>query len=55
MTARLQAANGSTHPVLLLASSDTGHGFGTSLSRAIAQQTDVYSFLFDQLGMRYRP
>ena len=55
MTARLQAANASTHPILLVASSDTGHGFGTALSKSIAQNTDVYAFLFEELGMRYRP
>jgi prolyl oligopeptidase len=55
MTARLQAANASSHPILLVASSDTGHGFGTALSKSIAQNTDVFAFLFEQLGMRYRP
>ena len=52
MIARLQAANASSHPILLRASSTSGHGFGTALSEAIAQQTDVFSFLFDQLGVR---
>jgi len=55
MIARLQAANASGHPILLRASSTSGHGIGTALSEAIAQQTDVFSFLFDQLGMAYRP
>ena len=54
MIARLQAANTSSHPILLLASSTSGHGIGTAFSEAIAQQTDVYAFLFDQLGIRYR-
>ncbi|PYQ58776.1 MAG: S9 family peptidase [Acidobacteria bacterium] len=54
MIARLQTANTSSHPILLLASSTSGHGIGTAFSEAIAQQTDVYAFLFDQLGIRYR-
>jgi prolyl oligopeptidase len=54
MIARLQAANASANPILLVASSDSGHGIGTALSQVIAQQTDVFAFLFDQLGMRFR-
>ena len=49
MTARLQAATGSAFPVLLRTSSVSGHGFGSSLDDMIAQETDVYAFLFDQL------
>ena len=55
MTARLQAANVSGLPVLLRTSMTSGHGIGSALSEEIAQQTDVYAFLFDQLGMEYRP
>ena len=51
MTARLQAASTSGHPVLLRLSSDSGHGMGTALTEKIAQQADVFAFLFDQLGM----
>jgi prolyl oligopeptidase len=53
MTARLQAANSSGHPILLRTSSAAGHGFGTSLDEEIEQDADVFSFLFDQLGVRY--
>jgi prolyl oligopeptidase len=53
MTARLQAATGSGLPVLLRTSANTGHGMGTSLNERIAEDTDVYAFLFDQLGMTY--
>src|SRR5881409_387057 len=52
MIARLQAATSSSRPILLRASSGSGHGIGTAFSEAIAQQTDVESFLFDQLGIR---
>jgi prolyl oligopeptidase len=51
MTARLQEANKSDHPILLRASSSAGHGIGTALSERIKQQADIYSFLFAQLGM----
>jgi len=53
MTARLQAANRSGYPILLRTSSASGHGFGTSLDEEIEQDADVFSFLFDQLGVRY--
>src|SRR5262249_5504876 len=53
MTARLQAATSSGLPVLLRTSANTGHGMGTSLNERIAEDTDVYTFLFDQLGMDY--
>ncbi len=53
MAARLQAASASEWPVLLRISSASGHGIGTALSERIAQQADVYAFLFDQLGMSF--
>jgi prolyl oligopeptidase len=59
MTARLQAAmqahNGSNHPILLRTSSNSGHGIGTALDERIEQGADVFSFLFDQLGIKYVP
>lgn len=55
MTARLQAANGSDHPILLRTSSNAGHGIGTALDEEIEQGADVFSFLFDQLGIKYTP
>jgi len=53
MTARLQAANSSDHPILLRTTSNAGHGIGTSLDEQIEEQADVFSFLFDQLGIKY--
>lgn len=47
MTARLQAT-GTKRPVLLLTSSTSGHGIGTSLGERVAQQVDVEAFLFAQ-------
>ena len=55
MTARLQAANASSNPVLLRTESAAGHGIGTALSTRIEEQTDVYAFLVDQLRMAKAP
>lgn len=52
MTARLQAANKSRHPILLRTTSTAGHGTGTRLDERIAQESDVFVFLFDRLGMK---
>ena len=55
MTARLQAATGKSGTVLLRTSSNSGHGAGTALSERIEQTVDVYAFLCEQLGIKYRP
>jgi prolyl oligopeptidase len=55
MTARLQAASSSGHPILLRTTSSAGHGIGTALDERIEQGADVFSFLFDQLGIKYTP
>jgi prolyl oligopeptidase len=52
MTARLQAATTSGHPVLLRTSGDTGH-LGSPLSVEIDEDADVYAFLFHELGTPY--
>jgi prolyl oligopeptidase len=54
MTARLQAT-GSSKPVLMRVSMQTGHGRGTSLSERDAQLVDEYSFLFRQMRVDYEP
>ena len=53
VTARLQAATSSDRPVLLRLEA-TGHLSG-SLDQAIDETTDWHAFLFDQLGLGYRP
>ncbi len=52
--ARLQAATGGKSPVLLRASSTSGHGIGTALDEQIALEADVWAFLFAQLGVPVR-
>jgi prolyl oligopeptidase len=51
--ARLQAS-GTKHPVLLRTSMSTGH-IGTPLNARNEQDADIFSFLFSQLGLTYRP
>jgi prolyl oligopeptidase len=56
MIARLQAADPDGHPILLRTSASAGHGaIGAALDELIEQQADVFSFLFDQLGIPYAP
>jgi prolyl oligopeptidase len=55
MIARLQAASHSGYPILLRTSSAAGHGFGTALDEQIEEEADTFSFLFDQLGIKYAP
>jgi prolyl oligopeptidase len=55
MTARLQAATASKLPVLLRTNPNAGHGIGTALEYQISDRADELAFLFDQLGMKYRP
>jgi prolyl oligopeptidase len=52
MIARLQAATTSGKPIYLSVSAHAGHGIGSALSIRVNQSADVFSFLFDQLGMR---
>ena len=51
--ARLQAS-GTTRPVLLRTSMTTGH-IGTPLNAQNEEDADIFSFIFSQLGLRYRP
>ncbi|MDC0708251.1 prolyl oligopeptidase family serine peptidase [Stigmatella sp. ncwal1] len=54
MVARLQAATDNKSRILLRTASG-GHGGGTPLSERIEEMTDVYAFLFNELGVKYRP
>jgi len=51
MTALLQAENGGPNPVLLRIEPKAGHGAGKPISKLVEEWTDIYSFLFWQLGM----
>ncbi|WP_224248720.1 prolyl oligopeptidase family serine peptidase [Hyalangium gracile] len=54
MVARLQAATGGKGRIFLRASGG-GHGAGTPLSEKIEEEVDVFSFVFNELGMKYQP
>jgi prolyl oligopeptidase len=51
MAARLQAASSSGKPVLLRLETRAGHGQGKPISKVLEEWTDVWSFVFDQLGV----
>ena len=55
MTARLRAGGARKGDVLLRTSASSGHGIGSSLDQKTAEAVDVYAFLFDRLGVKYRP
>jgi prolyl oligopeptidase len=55
MVARMQSATASPKPILLRADAETGHGMGTPLAARIEEEVDVYSFVFNELGMTYKP
>jgi prolyl oligopeptidase len=56
MTALLQAeaANGKsrTRPILLRIESKAGHGAGKPITKQVEESTDIFSFLFWQLGVK---
>jgi prolyl oligopeptidase len=51
MAARLQAATSSEAPILLRVETAAGHGQGKPRSKQLEELTDVWSFLFWQLGL----
>jgi prolyl oligopeptidase len=51
MAARLQAASSGTGPILLRQETRAGHGAGKPRGLILDEQTDIWSFLFSQLGM----
>ena len=55
MTARLQAAAAGAPVILLRTSASSGHGIGSSLGEKVGEAADVDAFLFDRLGVAYRP
>ncbi len=55
MIAKLQASTASKYPILLRTTSNAGHGLGTSLDERVEEEADMYSFIFEELGMKYRP
>jgi prolyl oligopeptidase len=52
MAARLQATTASEAPILLRVETAAGHGQGKPRSKQLDESTDVWSFLFWQLGVK---
>jgi prolyl oligopeptidase len=51
MAALLQASTGSDAPILLRLESKAGHGAGKPRGKILDELTDVFAFVFSQLGM----
>src|SRR5947208_16283011 len=52
MAARLQAASIGAGPILLRQATRAGHGAGKPRGLILDEQTDIWSFLFSQLGVQ---
>lgn len=53
--ATLQDEARSEHPILLRVESRAGHGAGTPTDKILDEYADIYSFLFQSLGLEYQP
>jgi len=51
LAARLEEANTSDKPILMRVETKAGHSGAAAISRSIEEDADVWSFIFDQLGM----
>lgn len=52
--AALQAANDGTNPTLIRIETKAGHGAGKPITKIIDEQSDIYSFIMYNLGMRLK-
>ena len=50
--ATLQEMNGGDNPILIRIETQVGHGAGTSTSKAIELNTDLWSFLFYNMNIK---
>ena len=51
MAARLQEANASAKPIFLRVELKAGHGGASAISKLVNELADMWSFVFDQLGV----
>jgi prolyl oligopeptidase len=52
MAARLQAATASERPILVRVDEDAGHGVGKPRTKLLDAVTDVWTFVFSELGAK---
>ena len=52
--ATLQECQGGTAPVLIRIDSKAGHGGGKPLAKQLEEQSDIYSFIMWNLGMKFK-
>ena len=52
--ATLQAANTGDQPKIIRIDSKAGHGGGKPIAKVIEEQTDIYSFIMYNLGMKFK-
>jgi prolyl oligopeptidase len=50
--ATLQPAQASTAPILIRIDTNAGHGGGRPVAKVIDEDTDIYSFMFWNMGMK---
>ena len=53
--ATLQAAQNCNNPVLIRIETKAGHGAGRPISMVIDEVTDRFAFLFNEMGLTYKP
>ena len=53
MIARLQAANSSTYPIVLITHRQAGHGIGASFSQRLGDRSAEYIFFANELGLQF--
>jgi len=53
--AELQHCQAGDAPVLIRIESNAGHGAGKPTSKSIDEAADMYAFLFQNIGVPYRP
>lgn len=54
-TSEMQYCQAGDAPILIRIESNAGHGAGKPTSKRIDEYTDVYAFLFQNIGVPYRP
>ena len=52
--AALQEANAGNQPILIRIDTKAGHGGGKPLSKQLEETADIYSFIFHNMGFKYR-